>query len=85
MHETLAASLPPFRIVVFARADYWKKPFSLPLFPFIREYTGKVDELIKDNIEAKMEESAKENVEKEMVAQQEPSSIAYTVSGTSCE
>ncbi|KAK8955806.1 Clathrin heavy chain 2 [Platanthera guangdongensis] len=45
--------------------------FAFPyLLQFIREYTGKVDELIKDKIEAKMEERAKENVEKEMVAQQ---------------
>lgn len=37
---------------------------------FIREYTGKVDELIKDKIEAQNEVKAKEKEEKDMVAQQ---------------
>ncbi|KAI0519269.1 hypothetical protein KFK09_006711 [Dendrobium nobile] len=37
---------------------------------FIREYTGKVDELIKDKIEAQNEVKTKEHEEKEMVAQQ---------------
>lgn len=37
---------------------------------FIREYTGKVDELIKDKIEAQNEVKAKENEEKEVIAQQ---------------
>lgn len=36
----------------------------------IREYTGKVDELIKDKIEAQKEVKAKEKEEKDMVAQQ---------------
>ena len=39
---------------------------------FIREYTGKIDELIKDKIEAQNEEKAKEKEEKEVLAQQVP-------------
>jgi len=37
---------------------------------FIREYTGKVDELIKDKLEAQNEEKAKEKEEKDVIAQQ---------------
>lgn len=37
---------------------------------FIREYASKVDELIKDKIEAQNEEKAKEKEEKETIAQQ---------------
>ena len=37
---------------------------------FIREYTNKVDDLVKDRIESQKEEKAKENEEKELVAQQ---------------
>ncbi len=37
---------------------------------FIREYTGKVDELVKDKIEAQIEVKAKEQEEKEVIAQQ---------------
>lgn len=37
---------------------------------FIREYTGKVDELIKDKIEAQSEIKAKEKEEKDVIAQQ---------------
>jgi CRISPR/Cas system CMR-associated protein Cmr1 (group 7 of RAMP superfamily) len=37
---------------------------------FIREYTGKVDELIKDKIEAQNEVKSKVQEEKELVAQQ---------------
>ncbi|KAG5061111.1 hypothetical protein JHK87_002140 [Glycine soja] len=45
--------------------------FAFPyLLQFIREYTGKVDELIKDKIEAQNEEKAKEKEEKEVLAQQ---------------
>ncbi|PQQ11752.1 Clathrin heavy chain 1 [Prunus yedoensis var. nudiflora] len=45
--------------------------FALPyLLQFIREYTGKVDELVKDKIEAQNEVKAKEKEEKELVAQQ---------------
>ncbi|OAY74815.1 Clathrin heavy chain 1 [Ananas comosus] len=45
--------------------------FAFPyLLQFIREYTGKVDELVKDRIEAQKEVKAKEQEEKEMVAQQ---------------
>ncbi|PKA50598.1 Clathrin heavy chain 1 [Apostasia shenzhenica] len=45
--------------------------FAFPyLLQFIREYTGKVDELIKDKIESQNEVKAKEKEEKEMVAQQ---------------
>ncbi|XVF05761.1 hypothetical protein REPUB_Repub05bG0200200 [Reevesia pubescens] len=40
------------------------------LLQFIREYTGKVDELMKDKIEAMNEVKAKQEEEKDMVAQQ---------------
>lgn len=36
----------------------------------MREYTSKVDELIKDKIEAQNEQKSKEKEEKELVAQQ---------------
>lgn len=45
------------------------EPSLLPV-QFIREYTGKVDDLVKDRIEAQKEVKAKEQEEKEMVAQQ---------------
>lgn len=44
------------------------KYFSL--LQFIREYSGKVDELIKDKIEAAKEEKAKQNEEKDVIMQQ---------------
>jgi hypothetical protein len=37
---------------------------------FIREYTSKVDDLVKDKIESQKEERAKEKEEKDLVAQQ---------------
>jgi hypothetical protein len=37
---------------------------------FIREYTGKVDELVKYKIEAQKEVKAKEQEEKDVIAQQ---------------
>ena len=37
---------------------------------FIREYASKVDELVKDKIEAQNEVKSKEKVEKDLVAQQ---------------
>ena len=37
---------------------------------FIREYTGKVDELVKHKIEAQNEVKAKEKEEKDVIAQQ---------------
>lgn len=37
---------------------------------FIREYTSKVDELVKDRIESQNEVRAKEKEEKDLVAQQ---------------
>jgi clathrin heavy chain len=37
---------------------------------FIREYTSKVDDLVKDKIESQKEEQAKEKEEKNLVAQQ---------------
>ncbi|CAO2817070.1 unnamed protein product [Amaranthus hypochondriacus] len=44
---------------------------ALPyLLQFIREYTGKIDELIKDKIEAQKETKAKEQEEKDVIAQQ---------------
>jgi clathrin heavy chain len=44
--------------------------FFFSVFKFIREYTSKVDELIKSKLEALNEAKAKENEEKDMVAQQ---------------
>ncbi|KHG02075.1 hypothetical protein F383_24120 [Gossypium arboreum] len=45
--------------------------FTFPcLLQFIRECTGKVDELIKDKIETQKEVKAKEQEEKEVIAQQ---------------
>ncbi|KZV21086.1 clathrin heavy chain 1-like [Dorcoceras hygrometricum] len=45
--------------------------FAFPyLLQFIREYTGKVDELIKDKIEAMKEVKAKEEEEKDVIMQQ---------------
>ncbi|RXI08790.1 hypothetical protein DVH24_022934 [Malus domestica] len=45
--------------------------FAFPyLLQFIREYTGKVDELVKDKIEAQKEVKAKEQEDKEVIAQQ---------------
>ncbi|CAN6705271.1 unnamed protein product [Malus baccata var. baccata] len=45
--------------------------FAFPyLLQFIREYTGKVDELVKDKIEAQKEIKAKEQEDKEVIAQQ---------------
>ncbi|TVU27451.1 hypothetical protein EJB05_30150 [Eragrostis curvula] len=45
--------------------------FAFPyLLQFIREYSGKVDDLVKDKIESQKEEKAKEKEEKELVAQQ---------------
>ncbi|XP_062203739.1 clathrin heavy chain 1-like isoform X1 [Phragmites australis] len=45
--------------------------FAFPyLLQFIREYTSKVDDLVKDKIESQKEEKAKEKEEKDLVAQQ---------------
>ncbi|VAI04330.1 unnamed protein product [Triticum turgidum subsp. durum] len=44
--------------------------FPLPITGFIREYTSKVDDLVKDRIELQKEEKAKEQEEKDVVAQQ---------------
>ncbi|KAL2539951.1 Clathrin heavy chain 1 [Abeliophyllum distichum] len=45
--------------------------FAFPyLLQFIREYTGKVDELIKDKIDSLKEVKAKENEEKDVIKQQ---------------
>ncbi|KAL0716998.1 hypothetical protein Bca4012_066320 [Brassica carinata] len=45
--------------------------FAFPyLLQFIREYSGKVDELIKDKLEAQKEVKAKEQEEKEVMSQQ---------------
>jgi clathrin heavy chain len=45
--------------------------FAVPyLMQFLREYTTKVDELIKDKIEATEEKRSKESEEKDVVAQQ---------------
>jgi uncharacterized ion transporter superfamily protein YfcC len=37
---------------------------------YIREYTSKVDDLVKDRIESQKEEEAKEQEQKDVVAQQ---------------
>ncbi|GKB87036.1 hypothetical protein Tco_0959308, partial [Tanacetum coccineum] len=45
--------------------------FAFPyLLQFICEYTGKVDDLIKDKIEAVKENKAKENEEQDVIKQQ---------------
>lgn len=44
--------------------------FDLSFSQFIREYTSKVDELVKDKIDAQKEVKAKEQEEKELVAKQ---------------
>ncbi|GJN07209.1 hypothetical protein PR202_ga25020 [Eleusine coracana subsp. coracana] len=45
--------------------------FAFPyLLQFIREYSSKVDDLVKDKIESQKEEKAKEKEEKDLVAQQ---------------
>ncbi|KAL1533144.1 Clathrin heavy chain [Salvia divinorum] len=45
--------------------------FAFPyLLQFIREYSGKVDELVKHKIEAMKEEKAKKEEEKDVVLQQ---------------
>lgn len=44
--------------------------FYLFFLQFIREYTGKVDELVKDKIEAVKESKAKENEEQDVIKQQ---------------
>nr|BAD94884.1 hypothetical protein [Arabidopsis thaliana] len=45
--------------------------FAFPyLLQFIREYSGKVDELIKDKLEAQKEVKAKEQEEKDVISQQ---------------
>ena len=43
---------------------------SMLCVQFIREYTSKVDDLVKDKIESQKEERAKEKEEKDLVAQQ---------------
>lgn len=47
---------------------------------FIREYTGKVDELVKDKIEAAKEVKAKEQEEKDVIAQQVNPSVSVSSS-----
>ncbi|KAJ0102219.1 hypothetical protein Patl1_06637 [Pistacia atlantica] len=45
--------------------------FAFPyLLQFVREYTGKVDELVKDRIEQQIEVKTKEKEEKDVIAQQ---------------
>lgn len=50
---------------------------------FIREYSSKVDDLVKDKIESQKEERAKEKEEKELVAQQVIYSVPHICSVTS--
>jgi hypothetical protein len=51
---------------------FWLSIITFPLLcvQFIREYTSKVDDLVKDKIESQQEEQAKEKEEKNLVAQQ---------------
>lgn len=50
---------------------FWKSGvLNSYLLQFIREYTTKVDDLVKDKIEATEEKRSKESEEKEVVAQQ---------------
>jgi clathrin heavy chain len=49
---------------------YTDTPSPLLCVQFIREYTSKVDDLVKDKIESQKEEQAKEKEEKNLVAQQ---------------
>jgi hypothetical protein len=51
---------------------FWLSIITFPLLcvQFIREYTSKVDDLVKDKIESQKEEQAKEKEEKNLVAQQ---------------
>ncbi|MBA0601962.1 hypothetical protein Gorai_002163, partial [Gossypium raimondii] len=59
--------------------------FAFPyLLQFIREYTGKVDELIKDKIEAQKEVKAKEQEEKDVIAQQNSNAFYYRTCMHSC-
>lgn len=46
---------------------------------FIREYSGKVDELIKDKLEAQKEVKSREQEEKDMVAQQVVNEVFSTL------
>lgn len=57
------------RNIFFSIVNHFYISFCLK---FIREYSGKVDELIKDKIEAQNEEKAKEREEKDVLAQQVP-------------
>ena len=45
-------------------------PVNAVFVQFIREYTSKVDELVKDRIEAQNEVKTKEKEEKDLVSQQ---------------
>ena len=58
---SLFACLEMFSFVIIA---------FLLCMQFIREYTSKVDDLVKDRIESQKEEKAKEQEEKDVVAQQ---------------
>ncbi|RLM85368.1 Clathrin heavy chain 2 -like protein [Panicum miliaceum] len=54
--------------------------FAFPyLLQFIREYSSKVDDLVKDKIESQNEERAKEKEEKDLVAQQLSSKPAHHI------
>lgn len=55
---------------LFVACFKYNYPSSFSSLQFIREYTGKVDELIKDKIESKKEEKAKENEEHDIIKQQ---------------
>lgn len=50
-------------------------------FQFIREYTGKVDDLVKDKLESQNEVKAKEKEEKDLVAQQVVNIICFLFLG----
>lgn len=65
-------SLFPFYLLATILISLFKLFVHFPIshLQFIREYTGKVDELIKAKLEAQKEVKAKEAEEKDMVAQQ---------------
>lgn len=62
--------LPKWQIFSRFRFRFSHNLSSKLWLQFIREYTSKVDELIKDKLEAVSEVKAKEKEEKDMVAQQ---------------
>lgn len=58
--------LSPWIFFTFSQPNF----FSYLQFKFIREYTSKVDELVKDKLNALDEMKTKQEEEKDIVAQQ---------------